>query len=1592
LSTTPIVSRISDYFDPFTGATRLANGDASDPSFTADGRFVLFKSDADNIVWESYVDAGEPARMADLFLHVLDGGYNVPLTWGLPAVTVAGMAPYAPSVAAGAINPQPQYVAGGTGYVLVAVATDSQGADFNPFGPDEPRLSDGSMDIGYFSPLIYPNLGPQGPFTSVDMYGRRLFMVGDGERATGVMAFSGNGYHLAYVADEGFELRISDTDHNRSGLAPSQVQLRAGAPIAHVTVSHDGNLIAFDSSASRFDLDGDQVYEVDFGDTDAYSNVFVYDRAAHTLTKVTQDSALSPANPQGGYVGSFVPNPTGTGVPQLSVVSIADPATGAPLPNSQAMLYTLSGGGWKGEIVSVTAAGTPAGGNIGSVSATAAAPAGTPWVGFTSHSQDLPDAPLWTQAGTPPAQAWVGALGMDPVIVSFGDASSGNGGANADITDLALGPVAYDPADARMLAGQTGTFHLAAYTTAATNLPGGLATKGGLVGVYLSTFTQPSAALSQPLLLDYTPGQGFNPAGNLVGLEVDVPANLLVEDDGAGTGYAGTLSGRLGHRYTPDSPVTLITGLRGTAVLGSGDDLVTAPLAAPAFPGGAPQAFLVAQVDGGPGLDVVQAPAGSIFSIEGSLSGFETLRFDPAATSGMFTSVGWVPYVTQFPVSSIVGSPAIDRVDVAVDLSTAPQVLNLSSLNVVNIGALDTIRISGGGSQPLTVVAPAGMAVSVNTAGRLDFTGGDQNDAAFAGSAADVLVGGRGRDEFLPRGGADRVDGGDGSDTVYYGTSQAAVQVDLADGLPEAGGDAQGDTLLGIENVGGSGLGDRLLGDGGPNQLLGETGDDQLDGRGGDDYLAGGFGNDVLTGGAGDDLIFGNNDNSPTDEDTAVFSGARSDYAVTQPVGAFYTGLVQVVDQRPGSPDDTDGLVNIDLFRFSDGTYTLAQLLAPQPAIVALAGATVPSVPEGTLFGSGGVLSFPVTRSGDLSGSTSVTLRVEGGDSPSASGNDVSLVRTAAGTVGTSFGDWTVTFAPGQSALTVEVVPQHDPFVEPIESVRLTLLSATGGQLDPSGVLSAQGLILNDDLPPPAVAISAVNDTVPEGGVAQFRISRSGDPGPDVTVYWQAVGIGPSPASAADLDGGVTSGTVQLPSGIDFVMLNVPVFQDSLPEGNEGLRLRLQSSAGATLGFPDSTEITIVDDDPRLLAPTLAVSKPALIEGDVQTLTITPAPWAGDPAALQYLIDWGDGTPTQAVSGMQLAAASGVFIHQYADDPDGPVNLAALQLSVTVRDATSGQQAQATRALTIEDKLPNVGATWNNSFIEHGEPFTLTVTSHSDVAGDPFQQFHVQWDDDVAGQQTLAFGGTASRSFGGLGHHEARLDVVNDDGRFTVITVPFLTTATAGGATPNGTPAQWAAAWTDSLMSVSHKTNGDNAAESWSPVTLSAVNSGALPGGDLYGGLLGVSGQSVRTSSVRQEIDGTEALRIELAGGERADSLIIDLARLFADEAPGLHEAGLVLLYDGNTLVGGTSLRADSANGRLHVELLNQPEFTSVVFRAGTFDENAGGVFRPGGLVDSQGGYVPATATLGSDYLIESVQFFDLPDVALTGVATVPGG
>ena len=126
-----------------------------------------------------------------------------------------------------------------------------------------------------------------------------------------------------------------------------------------------------------------------------------------------------------------------------------------------------------------------------------------------------------------------------------------------------------------------------------------------------------------------------------------------------------------------------------------------------------------------------------------------------------------------------------------------------------------------------------------------NLTGGGGRDRLFGTADANVLMGGGDGDILRGRGGADTLNGGGAYDTADYSDSTARVVINLLAGTG-SGGDAQGDTLVSIEDINGSSFGDVLVGDGELNYLFG------LDGN---DYLLGGAGADGLVGGAGIDTM-----------------------------------------------------------------------------------------------------------------------------------------------------------------------------------------------------------------------------------------------------------------------------------------------------------------------------------------------------------------------------------------------------------------------------------------------------------------------------------------------------------------------------------------------------------------------------------------------------------------------------------------------------------------------------------------------------------------------------------------------------------------
>ncbi|TCR69985.1 hypothetical protein EV560_101387 [Bosea sp. BK604] len=197
------------------------------------------------------------------------------------------------------------------------------------------------------------------------------------------------------------------------------------------------------------------------------------------------------------------------------------------------------------------------------------------------------------------------------------------------------------------------------------------------------------------------------------------------------------------------------------------------------------------------------------------------------------------------------------------------------------------------------------------------------------------MLGGADNDHLDGSAGADWLDGGEGFDHARYDGSLGGVVVRLDVGMG-LNGDTQGDTLIDVEGLIGSGQRDYLIGDGAANTLHGQGGNDWLYGQGGADQLFGGDRSDQLLGGAGADYLAG---------------GAGNDQYWTL-AADFQAGVFDVVD---GFGETAN---NFDYLRFEG--INPAQLTFNQ------SGSSV-IISTAALGGSGGIIltHFSVPQLGD---------------------------------------------------------------------------------------------------------------------------------------------------------------------------------------------------------------------------------------------------------------------------------------------------------------------------------------------------------------------------------------------------------------------------------------------------------------------------------------------------------------------------------------------------------------------------------------------------------------------------------------------------
>ena len=257
-----------------------------------------------------------------------------------------------------------------------------------------------------------------------------------------------------------------------------------------------------------------------------------------------------------------------------------------------------------------------------------------------------------------------------------------------------------------------------------------------------------------------------------------------------------------------------------TLIGGAGDDYIE---------GGASYDY----IDGGDGFDIA--------SYANSNAGINVNLATRAITGGHATSD------TLISIEGIVGSRYNDTFIGSAGndyfeggLGNDSFVSSLGADTMIGGDGIDTLDYSqsnaGVNVNLVTGEGQGGHAEGDIVSGFEMITGSAYSDTIIGTSANETIIGGAG---------ADYMDAGEGIDSISYIASNAGVSVNLTTG-EASGGHAQGDTVLGFEQITGSNYNDTITG---------SEQNDTIDGGSGNDYIYGSAGADSLLGGAGNDTL-----------------------------------------------------------------------------------------------------------------------------------------------------------------------------------------------------------------------------------------------------------------------------------------------------------------------------------------------------------------------------------------------------------------------------------------------------------------------------------------------------------------------------------------------------------------------------------------------------------------------------------------------------------------------------------------------------------------------------------------------------------------
>ena len=390
------------------------------------------------------------------------------------------------------------------------------------------------------------------------------------------------------------------------------------------------------------------------------------------------------------------------------------------------------------------------------------------------------------------------------------------------------------------------------------------------------------------------------------------------------------------------------------------------------------------------------------------------------------------------------------------------------------------------------------------------------------------------------------------------------------------------------------------------------------------------------------------------------------------------------------------------------------------------------SVGNDTVAEDGGALALEVSL--DAASEKEITVQYATADGTATSGADY------ASTSGT------LTFAPGDTVVTITVSVVNDGLPESTEDMTVTLSNAANAMID-TGV--GTGTIL-DTSRLPGVSVSDANGPEDTIGDLSFAVTLS-EPGTSEVTVSYATSDGTATAGS---DYTARNGTATFPVGTTAVTIDVPVLPDTVTEPNEDFTLTLTTPANAFILNGTATG-TIEDDDHPL--PQLSIAPGEASEDDVSLPLVVSV--GGGRGSLALSVDYATSDLT-AMAGDDFTGSSGTLTFAAGASTatilvplvDDSIDEVDETFSVELTNPVNATLAVATATATIRDNDDAPGVSVADATGIEGSTATFVVSLDAtsiqtiNVDYDTSSGTARESDDFAATAGTLTFAPGASRA------------------------------------------------------------------------------------------------------------------------------------------------------------------------------------------------------------------------------------------------------